>query len=290
MHVPGTAMIWFFCALAVGAAGLLAATAREQARTSRLVEALRNPRRDRERPVGFPSSSALPDPVGRYLHLALGEARAPIEEAALQQRGELRLQPEASRWYAFTARHVARPLAPGFIWDARVAAPLGTRVRVIDSYVNGTGSGRVSLFSTIRLGTESGTPELAAGALHRYLAESVWFPTALLPESGVAWNAIDASTALATLTDGTTSVSLEFRFNDAGEVAAIYSPGRWARTRSKYELLPWEGHFGDYREHSGLRIPLYGEVGWYRDGRLELVWKGRIVHAHYAFAAPAHVA
>ncbi|MGH6914569.1 MAG: DUF6544 family protein, partial [Geminicoccales bacterium] len=248
-------MIWLFCALALVAAGLLAARAREQARTSRLLEALGETRRGHnDARVSVASFSALPDPVARYLASALRDGQPPIEQAELQQRGELRAQPEASRWSAFSARHLARPMAVSFLWNASVLAPLGARVRVIDSYVGGTGSGRVSLYSTIRLGMESGTPELDAGALLRYLAESVWFPTALLPESGVAWTAIDAATALATLTDGAATVSLEFRFNHAGEVAAIYSPGRWARTRSGYESLPWEGHFGDYREHSGMRI------------------------------------
>jgi hypothetical protein len=67
-------------------------------------------------------------------------------------------------------------------------------------------------------------------------------------------------------------------------VSAIYSPGRWARAGKSYRLLAWEGHFGDYREHSRMRIPFYGEVGWYVEHKLELVWKGRLENASYAFA------
>lgn len=279
-------MIWVFCTLALGAAGLLAARTREQAGTSRLVEALCSTGRERgiDR-VSYAALSELPAPVERYFALVLRDGQALIRQADLRQSGELRTQPEASRWSAFTARHLVRPLSPGFVWNARVDMPLGTHVRVIDSYVGGTGSGRVSLLSSVRLGMEAGTAELNAGALHRYLAESVWFPTALLPQSGVNWTAIDESTALATLTDRSTRVSLEFRFHDSGEVAAIYTPARWARTRTGYESLPWEGHFGEYREHAGMRIPFYGEVGWYLDGRLQLVWKGRIEDARYELAA-----
>lgn len=33
-----------------------------------------------------------------------------------------------------------------------------------------------------------------------------------------------------------------------------------------------------------MRIPLYGEVGWYdKDRELQLVWKGRIVNAQHEF-------
>lgn len=232
--------------------------------------------------------SALPTPVSRYLQLALGDAPRLIEKAVLRQSGSLRVAPQDARWRRFEARHVAKPLEKGFVWTAKVEMPLGTHVRVVDSYVIGTGSGRVSLLSIIPLGAQSGGAELNAGALHRYLAESVWFPTALLPESGVTWTGIDERAALATLSDGPTTVSLEFRFEGAGEVSAIYTPGRWAKSGKRYRLLRWEGHFGDYREHSGMRIPFYGEVGWYVDGHLELVWKGRIEDARYTFAAGAN--
>ncbi|HEX7062227.1 MAG TPA: DUF6544 family protein [Woeseiaceae bacterium] len=95
----------------------------------------------------------------------------------------------------------------------------------------------------------------------------------------------EALRALASLTDGPTTVTLEFRFNAAGEVASIYTPARWASSGGGYRELPWEGHFRDYREHCGLRIPFYGEVGWWIDGRLELVWKGELRAATYAFSA-----
>ena len=49
----------------------------------------------------------------------------------------------------------------------------------------------------------------------------------LLPSAALRWSAIDENTALATVTDNGVTVSLEFRFDDAGEVAGIYTPARW---------------------------------------------------------------
>ena len=79
------------------------------------------------------------------------------------------------------------------MWNARVeVAPL-LHVRVCDALVEGRGSGHVSLLSAFTVSSDSGTPEMNAGSLHRYLAEAVWYPVALLPSA----NKIGAVTAAA---------------------------------------------------------------------------------------------
>ena len=61
-----------------------------------------------------------------------------------------------------------------------------------------------------------GTPEVAQGELMRFLVEAVWYPTALLPSQGVQWEAVDDTSAKATLKDGATTLTLLFRFNENG--------------------------------------------------------------------------
>ena len=36
---------------------------------------------------------------------------------------------------------------------------------------------------------------------------------------------------------------------------------------------------------SGLRVPTYGEVGWYDAGAWKAVWKGDLIEVQYEFAA-----
>jgi len=108
-------------------------------------------------------------------------------------------------------------------------------------------------------------------------------PTALLPGAGVKWCAIDESRALATLTDSGTTVTLEFRFNDAGEVTSVFTPGRHRAIDGKYELTPWEGHFGRYEERDGMRIPVEGDVEWQLQDGVFPYWKGRILNVRYDF-------
>lgn len=218
----------------------------------------------------------LPPVVRRYLERALGNADRALSPVRLHQLGSLRTDAASRRWLRFRAVHQVDPSRRQFSWDARVRiAPL-LHLRVRDGYANGIGSGRVQLLSMLTLASDSGGPELNTGALHRYLAEAVWYPAALLPSAGVAWRAADTDSAVATLADGGSTVSLEFRFDRDGDVATIYTPARWQRHGEGYRQCPWEGHFSDYRVHAGLRVPFKAEVGWHAAGALGIVWRGEI--------------
>ena len=256
--------------------------ARENAKTNELEETLiQSASRPVTGNVNFGSFSELPPPVARYFRHVLAEGQELIRTARIRQSGVLRTSATNERWSVFTARQLVVPPATGFVWNAKVMMPLATHVRVLDSYSDGVGSGRVSLLSAFTVVSEAGASELNSGALHRCLAEAVWFPTALLPQSGVVWTPIDNLTALATLTGSGTTVSLEYRFNDVGEVMGIYSPGRFGSFDGGYKQVPWEGRFRDYQVLAGMRVPLYGEVGWYVDGTLQIVWKGDLIDVQY---------
>jgi len=227
-------------------------------------------------PIDPADLDTLPAPVARYLRWALSGTRA-IDLVRLQQTGTLRTDTTTDNWMPFEAEHVVAPHAPAFLWNARVRiAPL-LHVRVRDSYVDGRGAGHVALLSVFTVGSDAGTPEMNSGSLHRFLAEAVWYPTALLPGPALTWTSIDDGAALATLTDHGTSVSLEFRFADTGEVTGIYTPGRWGSFDGSYEQRPWEGHFRNYQQRDGIFVPTEGDVGWYVDGRWQAVWRGTIV-------------
>jgi hypothetical protein len=233
--------------------------------------------------VRFDSFDPLPAPVARYLRHVLTDGQPLIRVARFSQVGELRTDTESGRWVGFKARQISVPQAPGFVWDARVSLAFLLSLRVRDSYAGGEGSGRVTLLGVIPAGADSGGAELNSGALHRFLAEAVWYPTALLPSPSLVWSPIDSTKSLATLTVAGTTVSLEFWFNPAGEVSGIYSPGRWGRFHGKYHQVPWEGHFQGYLREDGMLLPSRGEVGWYSNGSWESVWKGRVLESTFEF-------
>jgi len=224
--------------------------------------------------------AGLPPPVIRYFEFALTPDQPRIRTARIEHEGEFRSSLDAP-WSPFTSvQHVSAD-PPGFVWDAKIRmSPLVT-VRVRDSYLDGNGSMRASVAALIPVVNAWGRTDLASGALHRYLAESVWLPAALLPGRGVTWEPIDDNSARATLTDSGVSVSLDFRFNEKGEVVSVYTPARYRDVNGKGVPTPWEGHFRRYERRGGVMMPREGEVAWILpEGRLTY-WQGRVVGVEY---------
>lgn len=267
------------CFLVFGVAGAVLELRRAQERQSHRTDLLEQQLVDSclQAPHGRPRLGNLPEPVRRYLQRALPDPLSALPMVVrLSQHGELRRSTTSSNWMPFEATQVVAPSVAGFVWNAKLGVAPFVHVRVLDSLSAGSAAGQVLLQSAISVGHGSGDPELTSGALHRFLAEAVWYPWALLPSLYLHWTAIDDHRALATLNAHGTIVSLEFRFSDNGEVTGIYTPARWGSFDGRYAQVAWEGHFSDYQYRDGVLIPLHGEVGWFHDGALQLVWKGRI--------------
>lgn len=229
------------------------------------------------------SLDGLPPPVLRYLNHALPPERRGLKLSRYEQAGTLRTDPRSNHWMKFTASQVIGPRTTEFLWTARAyVAPL-LHVQVRDSLVGGRGAGQVALLSAIPVASAGGSMEMNSGSLHRFLAEAVWYPSALLPSRQLTWTPLDDSRAVATLTNDATMVSLEFRFNSENEVIGIYTPGRWGSFDGTYKQVAWEGKFRNYSRRQGVLVPSEGEVGWYSDGQWQAVWRGTVVTASMEF-------
>lgn len=224
--------------------------------------------------------AGLPAPVARYFEFALTPGQPLLRTARIEHAGEFRGSLDAP-WSPFTSVQHAAVDPPGFVWDAKIRMFPLPAVRVRDSYLEGTGSMQASVAGVIPVVNAWGRTDLASGALHRYLAESVWLPTALLPGGGLIWEPIDGNSARATLTDSGVTVSLDFRFSDKGEIVSVYTPARYRDVNGKGVPTPWEGHFRRYERMDGMMVPREGEVAWtLPEGRLPY-WRGRVVKAEY---------
>jgi hypothetical protein len=129
---------------------------------------------------------------------------------------------------------------------------------------------------------QRGTPETATASLQRYLAETPWVPTALLPSAGVMWSPIDGETARATLADHGLSVWIDFHIGKRGDIVAT-STERFRDVDGKTVLTPWTGAFGEYDRLDGMMVPRQGEVAWTLPDGSFPYWRGRILEAQYQF-------
>jgi hypothetical protein len=223
----------------------------------------------------------LPDPVASYFRFALTTGQPFFRRARVDQAGRFRTGDRNAPWRPFTAVEHFTMVPPGFVWDARIRmAPLLV-VRVRDGYVAGSGAVLGKLAALVTVADQHGRPGLNAGALHRYLAEAVWFPTALLPRAGILWEAVDAHTARATVSDRATSVSLEFQFGPQGEIVSAYTPTRYREVNGVDVPTPWRCEYRQYAPVHGVMVPLEGEVAWeIPEGRLPY-WHGRVLDIEY---------
>jgi hypothetical protein len=226
----------------------------------------------------------LPPPVQRYFRAVLREGLPLITAARVEHTGTFNLSEVGEQWQPFTSTQQVVTRRPGFVWDARIRMAPVVSIFVLDAYVAGKGILTAKLFGLLTVMDQPHTPELAQGELMRFLAEAVWYPTALLPSQGVVWEAVDDSQARATLTDGSITVTLLFRFDDQGLIDAVRSEGRYRDVEGTQIPTAWQGRFWDYQRRDGMLIPLAGEVGWQPEEGSRPYWRGRIDRIDYQYA------
>ena len=166
----------------------------------------------------------LPGPVRRYFRRVLRDGQPVVATTEVRQEGHFLLKDTPDGWRPFSARQRFSSTSPTFVWDAQVrmiAALPWPCATVRDAYEDGHGSTRASLFSFIPLVNAAGAPAIDEAALQRYLAEAVWFPTALLPSEYVAWSRVPPFE--------------QSRSSSAGKVGASVAILRLLETRRRYQ-------------------------------------------------------
>ncbi|HET7456180.1 MAG TPA: DUF6544 family protein [Gemmatimonadaceae bacterium] len=219
--------------------------------------------------------AGLPAPVARYFTFALTPGRPLAHGARVEHAGEFAARP--GKWRPFTSVEHFAVDPPGFVWDARIRmAPLVT-VNVRDSYVRGDGAMLARVAGLVSVADQHGTLEMAEASLQRYVAESAWVPTALLPGAGcVEWSPIDDTTARATLVDRGVTAVVDFHFDERGAIVGT-TASRYRDVNGTPVRTPWVGRFGDYMRVDGTMVPTTGSVEWVlADGERLPYWRGRL--------------
>jgi hypothetical protein len=238
----------------------------------------------RPRNVDLREIEGLPAPVQAYFRAALREGQPMVEAVSVTHSGTFNMSETGEQWKPFTSTQRVVTQRPGFDWDGRIAIMPGLPVRVHDAYIAGEGLLHAALFGLVSLVNLHGTPEVAQGELMRFFAEAAWYPTALLPSQGVRWEAMDDTSAKATLKDGEITLTMLFRFNENGLIESVRAEARGRTVGGAVIPTPWEGHWSHYELRDGMRIPLEGEVAWLLPEGPKPYWRGRITDIRYEFA------
>jgi hypothetical protein len=207
-----------------------------------------------------------------------------VTAVRLTQSGMFNMSATAAQWKPFTATQNFTTARPGFVWNANITMLPGVPVRVVDAFIAGEGLLRPTVLGLYAMGTMQGTGEIARGELLRHFAESVWFPTALLPSQGVVWQAVDDTSAQATMTDGPINVTMLVRFGADGLVTAVHVDGRATKVGEATVLMPWECRMSHYQTRDGMQVPLTGEALYITPQGEKPYFKGTIDTIAYEFA------
>ena len=289
-----TWLLWLglvLCLLAVAAVGLSAygsnrwtdatRTLTRRLEAARIDEKVRPPSPAR---FDLRELEGLPAPVQRYFRAVLKDGQPIIAAVTVELAGTCNMSAAGEQWKPFTSRQRVVTRRPGFLWDAQVAMLPGVPVRVVDGYIAGEGLLHAAVLGLFTVADLHGGGEIARGELMRFFAEMAWYPTALLPSQGVRWDAIDDASANATIVDGPLTLTLLFRFNEAGLITSVRAEARGAMVGKEMVKIPWEGSWSDYQARDGMMVPLTGEAAWLRPEGRKPYFHGTLTSLTYEFS------
>jgi hypothetical protein len=229
----------------------------------------------------------LPAPVQRYFRAVLTDGAPIVATAAVTHAGTFNMGETKDQWKSFTSEQRVVTQAPGFVWNGRIAMLPGVPVLVHDAYFAGEGLLRPAIFGLITLVNLQGKGEIARGELMRFFAEAAWYPTALLPSQGVRWEAINDTSARATLTDGPISLTMTFTFGADDLIKSVLAESRGRTVAGKVIPTPWEGRWSNYQRQGGMLVAMTGEVAWLLPEGAKPYWRGTITALDYEFQGQA---
>ncbi|MBW8523756.1 hypothetical protein K0U91_00770 [Chryseobacterium chendengshani] len=193
----------------------------------------------------------LPEPVLRYFKLVLKDGQPYISVIRLEHNGQFKSDLKKG-YINITGEQYFSVDKPQFIWKGET-----TMFTAIDSYLADQGSLKVLLLNILIVVNSKGRT-LNEGELQRWMAESVWFPTNLLPSEKVKWIAIDENSAKISFHYKETSFEFMVTFNAIGEITTMQTE----RFMTNEKRETWFCKMSNYKEVDGMQIPFSAEVVW----------------------------
>jgi hypothetical protein len=193
----------------------------------------------------------LPEPVQRYFKYVLKQGQPYINTVRLTHDGFFKTDLKKD-FIKITGEQYFSAKKPQFIWKGETSM-----FTARDFFIDDKGGLIATLFNVYNIVDAKGS-NFDEGELQRWLAESVWFPTNLLPSDKVSWSAIDTNSAKLSFHYKTVSFEFIVNFNATGEIIEI--EGERFMTADQKEK--WVCKMTNYQERNGVKIPISDQAIW----------------------------
>jgi hypothetical protein len=193
----------------------------------------------------------LPVPVQRYFKHVLTNGQPYINYVRLTHDGQFKSGLK-NPWTNIVGEEYFTTQRPGFIWKGKT-----NLFTARDLYIADEGRLVVSLFSLFKVADYKGE-KFNQGELLRWLSESVWFPTNLLPSANLKWLPIGVHSAMLIYQHQGLTISFKVTFNPKDEIVEMETE----RYMADAGLEKWIVKCGDYQKRGGMLIPTTAEVLW----------------------------
>lgn len=203
--------------------------------------------------------NGLPYPVAKWLNLSGMIGKEKSNTVWLSQNIRMKMKPGQKEWDEAVAEQYFSVENPAFIWKVQMNMPPLIKITGRDKFVDGKGEMLIKIFSLLNIANEKGE-KMDEGALQRFLAEIVWFPSAALSQY-ITWEAIDSLSAKATVNYKGTTGSGTFYFNEQGDFNK-FSTLRYKDNDADAQRYEWIVTVKEHSMMSGIKIPTMVEVTW----------------------------
>ncbi len=202
----------------------------------------------------------LPEPVQRYFLHAIQPGTPLANSVKLKMNGSFRLSPDKP-WLPMQAEQIISALK-GFVWKAKIGSGLMKFIGS-DYCFNHFGRTKFSIWGIIPV-VNAHNQDITRSAIGRFVGESFWLPSALLPQNGVNWQVINDNTIEAIIKVDGKHINLKFVIDSNGKLLKMSLP-RWGdKTEdSSYAYIPFGGKVLEEETFGGFTIPSQINVGWW---------------------------
>lgn len=193
----------------------------------------------------------LPEPVQRYFNFVLKEGQPYINTVRLKHDGFFKTDIKKD-FVKITGVQYFSTQKPQFIWKGETSM-----FTARDFYINDKGGLIATLLNVYTIVNAKGS-KYDEGELQRWISESVWFPTNLLPSEYVSWSPIDENAATLSFTYNSVAFDFLVRFNPKGEITTMESH----RFMTGEKKEKWLCKMANYKEVNNVKIPFSDQALW----------------------------